>query len=373
MARSAPLATFVSSLALVAVCSTASSCAPRPPATAAAQTAEPSSAAVADATVAREPEVEREPPPPPADPFAPAVGADGILAPADVELMPAIGAAPLVRLLEPGTEPRSELRYTLTNGKSAMEMSMDLQLALKMGDQALPASPLPRMIMVLDVAISKATGTDAHVVGKLRTAKVEARSEEERAVGNALGPKLAKLAGLTTTGTFDRRGFVHDAKIVMPPDLAPELSETADQLQQSIGAVAVPMPQEPIGVGGSWRVLKRVNAGGVDTVQLSTYTVTARDGDAIALTAEVAQFAAARVVNSNGLEARILRYRSAGGGKSELRMSSPFSGSGSANVDSDIEMSVAAGGTEATMAVHATVAMTIGPKTKKAAKPAKKR
>jgi hypothetical protein len=362
----------IRSLTFVTLCSFALSCAPRTTTEPAAAPDEPTSPAVVDSSGAEAPA--RTEPALPRDPFALTVGADGILAPADVALMPAIGAAPLVRLIEPGAEPRTELRYALVEGtKNAMEMAMDMQLALRMGDQPMPTTRLPRMLMVLDVTLSNVTPTDGLLVGKLRSATVDVRTPEERTVGNALAPKLARLAGLATTCTFDRRGFVHDAKLVAPPDLAPELADTVEQMRQSLGAVAVPMPEEPIGIGGSWRVLKRVLAGGIDTVQLSTYTVTARDGDAIVLAAEVAQFAAGRGVANKDVQAQVVRYVSASRGESRLRMSEPFGGSGTAENTSEIEMSMAMGTAEARMTVQATLALSIGPKAEPRKRAKKKR
>jgi len=336
------------------------------------------------ASAAAEPEPAAEPTPAiapsravatlPTDPFAFVADADGIIPSAHVRLMPAVGDAPLVQLVDPGAEPRSELRYALTkNTKAALLMTMDFHLALRVADRDLPAVALPSMVMLLDVTTTAANADEARVTSKLRQATTEARTESERKVDATLAEKLGRLTGMTTTYTVDRRGFIRDASLVLPPDVPPEMLDTADQMRESFTSFAVPMPIEPVGLGAKWRVLKRMLAGGVDTVQLSTYTMSALDGEDVVLDAEVAQFAVGRGVQNKAIEARLQRYQATGDGTSRVRMSDPMSTNARVSASSSVDMRVANQGQEIAMSVRATMAMTVAPNPKAPTRPKKRR
>lgn len=305
------------------------------------------------------------PEPPPADPFVLVSGPDGILPPATVAALPAIGAAPLVRLLDAGAEPRAELRYAVTTAtKASLEMTMDLQLVLRMAENPLPTASLPPMVMVFAADLgAPGTGDGIRVSSSLRSSKSKGRDAAERKIGVALDPKLAKLVGMTMDYVLDNRGFVREATLTLPPDLPADMAETVDQMRQSLTSLAVPLPAEPVGVGARWQVLKRITAGGVDTAQLGSYTMIGRVGDDVELAVDVVQFAAAPQVQTKGLTAEIERYQALGGGTSRVRMSEPFTLSASMEVVSDVVMRVAAAGQEVVMGARATLLMTMAGKT----------
>ncbi|MEM9487608.1 MAG: hypothetical protein AAGC55_00620, partial [Myxococcota bacterium] len=73
----------------------------------------------------------------------------------------AAAGGPTVKLLEPGAEPRRELRYKLTAGSNeAMVMSMEMAMATKAPGANTPRMKLPVMDMVMTMSIAEKVGAD---------------------------------------------------------------------------------------------------------------------------------------------------------------------------------------------------------------------
>jgi hypothetical protein len=322
------------------------------------------SAAAEPPAIAPAPAPASESPPPPRDPFAFMAGPDGVLHPADVALVPALGAAPLVRLDEPGAEPRSELRYRLQERATehAIELELDRQTATTVDGELRGETFDPSVILELDMVLSDATSTEARVMGEVRSARVELLEPHDRLGAESLAPKVRRLVGTKVHYTVDDRGRARDMILALPSAVPTGLDDTVQQIQQSLGSLAAAMPAEPVGLGAKWRVLERIVSGGVETVQLSTYTLTERDGDVVGLTFEVARFACSKVFGKNGHEFQFVRHHVRGVGTSRLHMSSPLAGTWMIEVDLDLEMLAQDAQKQITVGIEAGRDAIVGPK-----------
>jgi hypothetical protein len=315
-----------------------------------------------------------EPPPRPRGPFDFRVSSSGIVYPDDLGLLPATGAMAVVEVLDPGAEPRRELRYTMKKGDSGgLAMTMDMTMTLRVADQPPRMKLLPRMVMSFDVAITQSEGADVYVTSTVREARAEPRDGVDAKIVDALSPKLARMAGMVTKFWMDPRGNVRDAAAELPPGAPADLEATLDQVRQAIEGASAPLPVEAVGSGAKWRVLKRVVAGGLDVVQVVNYRLDEMQADAIVLDAVVTQFAGAETAQIKGLPVRVLHFGSNGGGHSKIDLRRPVIPNAAAQSDTRAEMQVSAAGLEVNTAAAVQLQMQIAPIEPTSTKPKRKK
>jgi hypothetical protein len=99
----------------------------------------------------------------------------------------------------------------------------------------------------------------------------------------------------------------------------PRLAQLLDQLQQSLGQMGAPFPEEPVGIGARWAVTSEVQQQGMKLQQVATYELTELSGDKGAARIDLKQFAPRGAVTPPGLppnvKAEIVSLDSRGLGK----------------------------------------------------------
>ncbi|HWB75252.1 MAG TPA: hypothetical protein VG755_09855 [Nannocystaceae bacterium] len=315
-----------------------------------------------------------EPPPRPRGPFDFRVSASGIVHADDLGLLPATNATAVVEVLDPGAEPRRELRYSMKKGdRGGLAMTMDMTMTLRLANQPPRTTLLPRMVMLFDVAITESENADVYFTSTVREARAEPRDGVDAKVAAALSPKLARMAGMVTKCWMDPRGNVRDATAELPPGAPAELEATLDQVRQAIEGSSVPLPIEAVGSGAKWRVLKRLVAGGLDIVQVASYRLDELHDDEIVLDAVVTQVAAAETAQPKGIPVRVLHFGSTGGGRSRIELNRPVIPNAEAQSDTATEMQVFTAGVEVNTAVDVQLRMQVSPVELPATKPKRKR
>ncbi len=315
-----------------------------------------------------------EPPPRPRGPFDFRVSSSGIVHPDDLGLLPATNAMGVVEVLDPGAEPRRELRYTMRKDDvGGLAMTMDMTMKLRLADQPPRTTLVPRMVMSFDVAITQSEGADVQITSTIREARAEPRDGVDARTAQALSPKLARMAGIVTKAWMDPRGNVRDTSAELPPGAPAELEATLDQVRQAIEGASVPLPIEAVGIGAKWRVLKRVVSGGLDVVQVVSYRLDEMQGDVIVLDAVVVQFAGADTAQPKGVPVRVLHFGSTGSGQSKVDLRGPVIPNAAAQSDTAMEMQVSAGGVEMNTAVDVQLQMQLTPTEPTSTKPKRKK
>src|SRR6185437_4066187 len=76
---------------------------------------------------------------------------NGILTPGAADAVLPAGSPPIVRLLDAGAAPRSDLSYAMDKGSAQrMAMAMDMTMGVKVQGQTAPQLPMPRTTMTFD-------------------------------------------------------------------------------------------------------------------------------------------------------------------------------------------------------------------------------
>lgn len=176
--------------------------------------------------------------------------------------------APEVDVLDPGAEPRQELRYRLEPG-SAYQFLQELAFEQTIsGTTVTYTTSTETSVTVESVDDDVAT---IRLVSGATTVEVPADAPPELAT--QLESAMAALEGAVTTLRMDARGRVLDSDIDLG-DGGGLVASLADQLTSSMSQLAVPFPDEPVGPGARWRTTVDFDVSGVTTEVTNEITLT---------------------------------------------------------------------------------------------------
>lgn len=240
----------------------------------------------------------------------------GIFAPGEADKLIAKGAPAVVRLVDPGAEPRSPLRYALTPGNATTETSLDVA-----SKASAISMNLPRMTMTYDYVVAAPQGALWPVTATLKSTKVDGGSGPGAMLAGMLRPQFKKLEGLTFTYQIDDRGRVSNMKTALSGRNSPDLADILRTLNSSQQAMSLALPDEPIGKGGKWQVITRAPDSGMDLLQEVICTLTDRKGPMATIDMSIRQFAASDQVTSGGKTSTIKSFTSSATMHTEGEMS----------------------------------------------------
>lgn len=293
-------------------------------------TAEPAPL-VADAEAAPPP----APPAPPVrqgGPSSPEQGlpraSNGVLAAGAADKVLPLGGKPIVKLLEPGAEPRSDLSYALTRGASQkMSMGMDMTMGIKTQGQALPPTAIPRMTMVFDAtAADKSPAGDVRIDSRLTAVSIDPNGGQQEQMARALRPQVEAMKGLGMAYWVSPKGNVRDVKLDIPASMPAAAQQLLGGMSQSFESMVTPLPAEAVGVGARWQVISRIATGGADLLQSAIYLLKARSGSRATLEVSLVQLSASDTIHGPqmpaGMSAKIKAFASAGQGTSQVDLKS---------------------------------------------------
>jgi hypothetical protein len=175
----------------------------------------------------------------------------GTPAPADATTQAADASA--VTLISAGEEPRTELRYDLSDGQPvAATIRQTQELEQIIDGQRGPQVSLTSLFDLVG---------DVRTDGDLFTMRV---SLENGRVADVTDPDLAEamsesmstLEGMTIVNTFDARGRIIDSGIENAD--AYEGNPMMSMIEQS--NLSAPLPEEPVGVGARWSSTQKLNS-----------------------------------------------------------------------------------------------------------------
>jgi len=110
-------------------------------------------------------------------------------------------------------------------------------------------------------------------------------------MAEAMKAAMESLKGLTGSGVISSRGIVKSAEVKVPASVPPQMRAAAEQSKQTIGAMMVPFPEEPVGVGAKWEFSKTLAMSGLKVQQTGTYELVSVEEERLSVKAAVAQSA----------------------------------------------------------------------------------
>jgi hypothetical protein len=273
-------------------------------------------------------------------------------APAAVPAAPAVAKAPTVELLEPGAEPRQQLRLAIpANGKEAATMTMSVRTSI-----SAQGATLPEQAMKVSVRISSVAGTPegeltpvAFTYGKFTMVPP---AGAPAAAAQQMQAMLDEAASLKGSFKVDKRGFVSDPELDTSGLHNPMLVSLMSGMKQSIQQMSNPLPEEAVGVGARWRTTHDLDSMGMKIKQAAVYKVLKLSPTSAVCEIEVTQIAtpsAIEVPNQPGLKTFLDSLTGSGKGKANITLSRVFPNSSlslTSQVDTRVEAPPDQGGTQ---------------------------
>lgn len=192
------------------------------------------------------------------------------------------GQGPQVTMIDPGSEPRSELRFAIdTPSDETMVMSQTQTIDQRIDGTAGPTIGPLTMIFTIDLDATDAGG--GLVVVSSTVTEVALGDDVDPQVATAIESDLQALTEVTTETVVDDRGRALQTTVAGDDALDPAVASVTGQLTES-SQFAVPLPVEAVGGGAVWEVTQELEAGGIPLTQVSRYELLAIDGDDITMT-----------------------------------------------------------------------------------------
>lgn len=259
---------------------------------------------------------------------------------------PGVGAPPKkdeVRLVDPGKEPRRELRLSAKVGQAdKMKMTMTMDMDIQVGAQAPPKQQLPPMVMnmAMKVTDTKPNG-DIRYEFTLTDTDVKTAPGMNPQVTTAIKEALGKLNGLNGHAVVSNRGFNREAKINMPPGSDAQTKQVMQGMEQAMQQIGAPLPEEPVGVGARWQYITQLTQNGIRIDQTATYDLVKMEGERISCKVTVDQSAPRQKVASPvGVTVDLLSMKSDGGGATDLELTKLAPIKSNMKLRSKVEMSM---------------------------------
>lgn len=226
----------------------------------------------------------------------------------EAEIGVVAGTTTQLRLVDAGSEPRTDMRYDISDGlRETMVLTM-LQVTQQVIDgEEMPAIEPPETVLVTDLLVSR--NADEYLVS---AEYVDAYAQNgDPAMLDVVNAALDPLIGVTVEYVIDDRGWTKGSATFGGAIDAVD-PQTA-QLMEQLSGYSSPVPREPVGVGAVWET-DTVDAQGI--VQTSVFTVVAIEGSIVQLSTVVKQTVqpGEQVDFGTGVPAEILAWDVAGSG-----------------------------------------------------------
>ena len=214
-------------------------------------------------------------------------------------------------LVTAGAAPLRQLRYRPIKGAtSRFEMSMNFDLESGGAVHTMPTLTLDLELAVVDVASDGSA--------KLRTTIKHASATDR--VANApvsaaqMNEGLRKFDNVVITSTLSPQGRQRDSKVAAGQDLSPVLMQQITTMTQGLEQLAMPMPDQPVGIGAKWRSIKKLAQNGIDMTSTTTIDITAIEGDQVSFASTTQLAGPDQTLKQDNRSVMIAKVGGTGGG-----------------------------------------------------------
>lgn len=211
--------------------------------------------------------------------------------------------APAIELMSAGKAPLVALRYTPKVGRQETLLytaSMGFGVA-DSPEAKWTVEMLPPITMTADLTATKvdASGTfDSEFV--VRAAGVTADPELPIESMVFLQDAIEPIISMKGWSKIDARGVTLTLQADAPAGANPTTLQMYDNMRPTLTSMSVPFPEEPVGVGGSWRVVSDLKGSLMALKQSALVQVVAIAGNEVTLRITIEQTAPPQRMESNG-------------------------------------------------------------------------
>lgn len=252
--------------------------------------------------------------------------------------------APKVTVDDPGQEPRELLRLHPTKGDvDELEMSVGIRMSMRNGMQNMPAIPVPTTKTRLRAEVEDVGADGFSVRHAVEGVEVVSTPQTPEMVVTKVKESVEPLTQYRAVMRMDERGAVLGGTVEIPRDLPAMVHQTMQQMTESLGQLAAPLPEEPVGVGARWTAVHEIQQNGMKMRQTGHYSLLEREGDRLQLEVTIEQELLDPNVSPPGMlggSARVGRFDSSGHGSLDLDLARITPASMSVTVDLSMEMDI---------------------------------
>jgi len=236
---------------------------------------------------------------------------------------------PTVTLLEPGQQPRRDLRLKLTVGtEQVVELRTKLKLSSRLDGASLPQTELPTMIATIETIVTKGTPSSATVEWRILQYTAESSPKVQAAVLDAVRSSLYEMVGVIGELEINDQGVTTRSSVDPLPGSGPDVVSMVDDAQEGLANLSFALPTEPIGLGGSWRVSQPISVEGVRSDADYVLTVTALDDERVETTIRLASDAEPGVISNpklpSGVSMNLESMKGTGAGSNTIMFNRAF-------------------------------------------------
>jgi hypothetical protein len=267
-------------------------------------------------------------------------------------------ATTLVKLVEPGAEPRKVLRLHPKPGdKQTLSLTMKMAVEMSMGETQIPPMKLPAMTMIMDLTVKTVTAEgDITYDTVMSDASIAEDPDVLPQVAEAMKSSMGGVKGLSGSGAMSNRGLSKGTDFKAPTGADPQLSQTMEQMRQAFAQCALALPEEAVGPGAKWEVKKPITSQGMTIHQTANYQLVSIEGERVIAKATIVQSAANQKIQNPAMPALkvdLKKMEGKGTGEITLDLARAMPAKGNTESHSELSMEMNTGGQKQPMAMKA--------------------
>ena len=207
-----------------------------------------------------------------------------------------------IQLLDAGAEPRRELKFRpVANTKQTMTMTMGMSMEMIMGESPLPKTPIPKVVMKIDLAVGKIEPSgDINYTFSYGDIKAIGNRDTPPEMLAAMQKSLKNLKGMSGNVVISSGGQVKSKNLVLPKTIDPLMKQTLEQLDKSMDQFSAQLPLERVGLGAKWQTTNSLQVPGIQLNQSATYEIVELNDRGMTIKTKVTQTAPQQDLNLPG-------------------------------------------------------------------------
>src|SRR6476469_524208 len=258
---------------------------------------------------------------------------------------------PQVELLNPGVEPRQQLRLKpAIDVKETTVMTVKMDMEISASGRSSPGAKIPVSVMPFETKVTKLDPNgDIHYEFTYTNSDIAGDTgNTQPAALDAMRSALKNIVGVKGSFIMDNRGFHKGGDIILPEGADNNVKQMVRQMSKSLEQIASPLPAEAVGKGAKWRVSSSSDFSGINVNDISTYELASWQDGVVSLNVSIEQQANPQNITDPqlppGTTLTLKSFASKGRGAATMRLDRLMPFRSTASVSSNSEMSAKTAG-----------------------------
>ena len=274
---------------------------------------------------------------------------------------------PQVELLNPGVEPRQQLRLKpAIDVKETTVMTVKMDMEISASGRSSPGTKIPVSVMTFETKVTKIDPNgDIHYEFAYTNADLTGDTGNiPPAARDAMRSALKSMVGMKGSFIMDNRGFHKGGDFILPQGADNNLKKMVGQMSKFLEQLGSPLPAEAVGKGAKWRVSSSSDFSGMNLNDISTYELASWEDGVASLNVSIEQQANPQNITDPqlppGTTLTLKSFASQGRGAATRRLDRlmPFRSTESVSSNSEMSAKNAGSSEELTITTKMVIEMT---------------